>query len=281
MTLPEHYDEIVVSMEICIKDNEYKSIATGFLVGFNLNKKNEEGKDLYSTYLVTNKHVFGDKSNLWFKFNLKEGDSKRYLLDLIKKDKKIWLEHENKNVDLAVLPIDTNFFKKEGVELRWVREEDMMFIEIMKNLKISVGDEIFVVGFPMGLAGNYKKYVIVRKGIIARLDDEIITTENSFLIDSFIFPGNSGGPVILKPSFIGTENKPPINKAYIMGVVKSYILYTDIAYSSQTNLPRVSFMENSGLAEVIPLDYLRDIAKEHISKIDTVTIESPKKEVNE
>ena len=66
-----------------------------------------------------------------------------------------------------------------------------------------------------------------------------------------------------------------------MGVVKSYILYTDIAYSSQTNLPRVSFMENSGLAEVIPLDYLRDIAKEHISKIDTVTIESPKKEVNE
>jgi len=98
---------------------------------------------------------------------------------------------------------------------------------------------------------------------IARVRDTLDSPERfkSFLIDSFIFPGNSGGPVVLKPEsplnqFAG--EKPPIKAAYLLGIVRGFIPYTDVAVSAQTGRPRVTFEENSGLTEVIPMDYIED-----------------------
>jgi hypothetical protein len=76
----------------------------------------------------------------------------------------------------------------------------------------------------------------------------------NFIIDALVFPGNSGGPVVLKPDIAaiqGTRNQPA---AYLIGVVVSFIPYTELAVSAQTHRPRVSFEENSGLAEVLPVD---------------------------
>lgn len=273
--LHKDYPETVVSIEMQKNINEFQTIATGFLVGFKLNKKNESGEDLYSTYIVTNKHVFENKKEIWLRFNLKD-IHKRYPFPLLDKNDKInWLIHKNPKVDLAVAPISLDYLNQEGVELKWISDKNMLFTETIKELNVSIGDEVFVLGFPMGLSGQEKKYVVVRGGIIARLDDEIIKTENYFLIDAFIFPGNSGGPVILKPTISSVIGTKPIDKAYLIGIVKGYLPYEDVAYSLQTNKPRVIFTENSGLASIIPLDYLRDIVKEHMSKIDTITMEHP------
>lgn len=51
---------------------------------------------------------------------------------------------------------------------------------------------------------------------------------------------------------------PTINKAYLLGVVRDYIPYIDTAFSLQTKRPRVTFEENSGLADVIPADYIEE-----------------------
>jgi len=128
-------------------------------------------------------------------------------------------------------------------------------------LGITQGDEIYILGFPMGLAGEERKYAIARSGIIARLDDEIIDTTYSFLVDSSVFPGNSGGPVILKPAITSIEGTTPVNRAYLLGVVKGYIPYEEVAYSLQTDppQPRIKFVENSGLASAVPLDFVREI----------------------
>lgn len=58
------------------------------------------------------------------------------------------------------------------------------------------------------------------------------------------------------------EGTTPVNRAYLLGVVKGYIPYEEIAYSLQTDppQPRIKFVENSGLASVVPLDYVRDVA---------------------
>jgi len=50
------------------------------------------------------------------------------------------------------------------------------------------------------MSGVERNYVIARCGMIARFDDEILTTSRTFLIDAAVFPGNSGGPVIVKPN---------------------------------------------------------------------------------
>ncbi|MFH7813516.1 hypothetical protein ACH0C8_16575, partial [Acetobacter lovaniensis] len=63
----------------------------------------------------------------------------------------------------------------------------------MKDLGVSAGDSVFVLGFPLNLgAGLQRNYVIVRPGAIARGID---SPAGNLLIDSHVSPGNSGGHV--------------------------------------------------------------------------------------
>jgi S1-C subfamily serine protease len=126
----------------------------------------------------------------------------------------------------------------------------------MKNLEVTEGDFIYVLGFPMGIVAKDRQYVILRQGVIARIRDLFENRNTDFVVDAVVFPGNSGGPVILKPEVIsitGTKSNP---KAGLIGIIKSYIPYQDVAISQQTNRPRVVFEENSGLSLVEPVDHI-------------------------
>lgn len=142
------------------------------------------------------------------------------------------------------------------------RSEDALLTRAKaKELGLSEGDGVYVLGFPMGLVGQREDYVIVRQGAIARVRDVLVldsTEPSTFLVDSFIFPGNSGGPVILRPELVSVGGTPAMSKAYLLGVVRDYLPYTDVAISAQTKHPRVTFEENSGLADVIPADYIEE-----------------------
>jgi hypothetical protein len=50
----------------------------------------------------------------------------------------------------------------------------------------------------------------------------------------------------------------------LIGVVRGFIPYTDVAVSQQTLRPRVTFEENSGLAEVIPVDQVNETIVEYL-----------------
>ena len=126
----------------------------------------------------------------------------------------------------------------------------------MNSQGMSEGDFIYVLGFPMGIMEPLRQYVISRTGIIARLRDTLDGTNKDFLIDAMIFPGNSGGPVINKPEVISIEGTSSVPSPYLIGIVSSYLTYTDTAVSKQTGQSRVVFEENSGLAVVIPADYI-------------------------
>ena len=120
------------------------------------------------------------------------------------------------------------------------------FCERIK-IDFSEGNEVIVLGFPMGLAGKEQNYVIARQGIIARIGDLLDGHSKSFLIDSSIFPGNSGGPVIAKPTLFTIRGGDTLPYAKLIGMVSAYLPYEDIAYSLQTNppTPRVSFLSNA------------------------------------
>ena len=119
-------------------------------------------------------------------------------------------------------------------------------------MKFSEGDEIFVMGFPLGLAGDERNYVIVRQGMVARIRDWYEGYSKEFLIDSSIFPGNSGGPVIAKPTMFSYGQTMPRPK--LIGMVAAYLPYEDVAWSRQTGRPKMISEENSGLATVVPID---------------------------
>src|SRR5260370_32697099 len=132
----------------------------------------------------------------------------------------------------------------------------------MKVQDMGRGEELFVLGSHVGVTGFERTYVIARPGRIARLDDEMLAASRTFLIDAAVFPGNSGGPVIVKPNSDSLAGRRPIDQAYLVGMVRSYLPYEEIAYSLQTDppTPRMVFTEHSGLADVIPMDCVKEPA---------------------
>ncbi|MCW3996945.1 MAG: serine protease, partial [Candidatus Bathyarchaeota archaeon] len=128
----------------------------------------------------------------------------------------------------------------------------------LNDLGIMEGDFAYVLGFPMGLIGKNRNTVIARSGTIARIRDTLAKNNKEFLIDAFVFPGNSGGPVISKPELFAIEGTKSQRASYLIGIAKSYVPYRDFAISRQTRRLRVIFEENSGLAAVHPIDYVQE-----------------------
>lgn len=113
----------------------------------------------------------------------------------------------------------------------------------------------------MGLVGGERNFVIVRSGVIARIRDALAGQSKEFLIDTAIFPGNSGGPVVTKPEVLSISGTKAVDKSYLIGMVSGYVPYQNVAISTQTQRPRVIFEENSGLASVVPIDFVVEIIK--------------------
>ena len=158
--------------------------------------------------------------------------------------------------DIAVLPIlAVSIPNPSGISIgQYMFHDDTntLLRDRLTDMEFREGNEVFVLGFPLAMIGGDKNYVIARQGIIARIQDWYDYAAKYFLIDASIFPGNSGGPVLAKPTLhtYGTT----IPSAMLIGVVSGYLPYHDIARSDQTGRPILSYSENSGLAVVVPVD---------------------------
>ena len=128
---------------------------------------------------------------------------------------------------------------------------------------VSEGDGVFVLGFPMGDVGGERNHAIVRGGTIARVRDALAGTTDTMLLDCFVFPGNSGGPVVLRPERTTIEGTPSPQRALLLGLVKSYVPYRDVATSAQTGRARIVFEENTGLCSATLIDVVADLARRH------------------
>lgn len=181
--------------------------ASGFIYG-EFDSKIDEAHNRYSLFLVTNRHVIEDhikatSGPLSVRLNPKSGVAvQEYDFPLIVDGKRTWHVHPDPTIDIAVVSINGPAFEQLGVKHDYFRSEsDLLSRAHAKELGLTEGYGVFVLGFPMGLVGALQDYVIVREGSIARVRDtlEFPDRAKSFLIDSFVFPGNSGGPVVLKP----------------------------------------------------------------------------------
>ena len=176
----------------------------------------------------------------------------------------IWTGHPDENIDVAVFQINITAIKKAGMIHSYFKSDsDVMLTQEMKKEQVCEGDFLYVLGFPMGLMPSDRQHVLVRSGIIARIRDLFENRNSSFTIDSFVFPGNSGGPVVYKPETVSIQGTSATRRAALIGIVKSYIPFRDVAVSQQTKKPRVIFEENSGLANVETVDKIVETIQAH------------------
>jgi hypothetical protein len=179
-----------------------------------------------------------------------------------------WFYHPDKNIDIAAVRVNWKFLQDNGFEPNFFANDQHVANTVkLKDLEITAGDGIFVLGFPMNLTGTQRNYVIVREGVIARISEMLDGASKSFMLDALVFPGNSGGPVVLKPEISSIQGTKSQSAAYLIGIVLSYIPYVDVAVSTQTHHPRITFEENSGLVEVLPTDYIDEAIKVYRSTL--------------
>jgi hypothetical protein len=126
---------------------------------------------------------------------------------------------------------------------------------LLPSKLVDVTAPVVILGFPMGLRSERYATPIARHGIVARSDS------GELMLDCFVFPGNSGGPVFYSPVIkVGVNlNTPLVNSERIIGVIIEYIPYVDVAISPQTKRPRITFEENSGLCVATPADKIIEL----------------------
>lgn len=255
---PKYLDSVVAIGKDDGK-GEIHWMGTGFLFGFRLPEQNYEN-NIYSIFLVSNRHVLQGHNYVYLRFNPQGGQpAQNHRLDIVVGGTNLYRRHPNiKDVDVAVVSIPQSYINnliKNGVKPEFFTYDNESFlINDLKSIEVTEGNDVFALGFPMGLVGETRQYVILRGGVISRIHDMLEGYSTDYIVDAPIFPGNSGGPVIIKPELVSIKGTKSQKESRLIGLVKSYIPYRDIAVSPQTGRPRVVFEENTGLTNVEPVD---------------------------
>jgi hypothetical protein len=282
--IPPHYFSAVVALGAerlqiltpgAAPQMAWATEGTGFFYGELTENDPDPKKRKYRLFLVTARHVVDMHVKaqredpklppLSARLNPKDlgAAAQEFIIPSVETgDNHTWFFHPNTAIDVAVVPINGPMLLDKGISFEHF-DSDVVVAprEKMKEIEVSEGDGVFVLGFPMGLSGKQRNYVILRQGAIARIAEMLGNASTTFMLDCFVFPGNSGGPVILKPDMVSIQNTKSNDKAYLIGMVLDTKDYTDVAYSKQTGQPRVLFEENSGLADIIPMDYIDETIK--------------------
>ena len=271
--IPPPFFDCVVAIGKPNPDGTKSWIGTGFLFGKYSNTREDKQKE-YTIYLVTNKHVLVNQTDIVLRFNPQNDQAAMdFPIKLISNGKMIWTGHPNINVDVAAFRINAQKLRDVGMKFHFFLSDETVFTkDDLIKIETHEGDSIYVLGFPMGLVAPDRQHVILRGGAIARIRDLFEGRSTDFVVDAMVFPGNSGGPVILRPEITSIEGTKSNNRSCLIGVIKSYIPYQDVAISQQTKRPRVIFEENTGLSLVEPVDYIFETIAE-IEKMKKPTTE--------
>lgn len=199
-------------------ENEWDGRGTGFLVARNVDA------DSVRVFLVTNKDVLHEDprqreraSRIRLHVNKKNADGtiQGEVVDILSPGTgtdKAWRGHPDPDVDVLAFDITALLIARPDIEKKWATYDLFLNNERMRELEITMGEEVVIVGYPLGLRHRTSNLPLVRSGIIATkigesLEDEIRETDGTirkrilrgFLIDGATIPGSSGSPVVLKP----------------------------------------------------------------------------------
>ncbi len=274
--IPPKFLDCVVAIGFGNDGEETHYCATGFLYA----KRVSTDEPIYSYALVTNKHVFDGHRKARIRFNQKGSeDAKEFGIELCDDGgQPYWAT--DPEVDLAVIAFRPDMLVEHNIQFSAFRSDrDILTLEAAHNAGISEGDGVFALGFPLGLVGEQRNYVIVRQGVIARIRDAFEGANSEILMDMTIFPGNSGGPVLTRPEITAIQGTMPFGRSALIGVVSAYLPYEDVAVSVQTGHQRIVFHENSGLAVVVPIEHVMKLFDQNVEewhRRGVATVDIPK-----
>jgi hypothetical protein len=97
--------------------------------------------------------------------------------------------------------------------------------------------------------------------MIARLDAETLE-ENAMFLDAPIFPGNSGGPVICKPTNVHLDKTKAVDKAYLLGLATKYFTEKEIQEAALNEEDLKKLEGHLGLSKIVVVDAIYEAITE-------------------
>lgn len=266
MLPPEFLNAVVAIENRHASSTSFVIGGTGVLVWYSETSRPKEG-GRGQIFLVTARHVLKNKPSVYLRFNKGAGGpGQPFELSLRDaRGKSKWIHPDDPEIDVAAIRVEPRFLEKHDVHIYRVPEWNIADSKKMSEVGISLGDNIYVLGFPSLVEGLGRKYVIVRSGIVSCLDEGVFDGI-SFLVEATVYPGNSGGPVFTRPTVESVGETRAVTQSYLVGIILKNLQYQDVAYSRQTDRARVVFMENSGLAVVLPMDYVNSMILKHLGR---------------
>lgn len=137
-----------------------------------------------------------------------------YQINIRDKGNPIWVRHPI--VDVAAMNVEL----PKGIDIELFSTDILSNDDHIKNFEIHPGDELFVLGYPLNVESNPSGFPVLRSARIANYPLIPTASYPTFLLDLTIFPGNSGGPVILDSRnriYNGTTNVGSVNM--VMGII--------------------------------------------------------------
>lgn len=259
---------------------------TGFLVS---QEANINGVSNRRVFLITNKHMLGD-------WNLADGNPLNYhnsidvffyrandpsglsykptRIELKKtsgqlKEGKVFF-HPDPKIDIALVATDEEISSDNNIDFISFDKTYLLNFNKITSWLIGLGDQVFAIGYPLGITSLKNNYPIVKSGYVASLPGEEFSIDvpvinrrgdrviarvqgKILLVDGLLVPGNSGGPVILA-SELKVRRDPKTNqlqfattqtKNYVIGIVSSGL-------------------GPSGLTVVYSSDYIQDLVEQYL-----------------
>ena len=172
----------------------------------------------------------------------------------------LFTQHPNSLIDIAVLPLSGEYITNNNLEFpAFDIDKNALTSKELRDNGVEEGSTIYMLGFPMGLVPKLSSHPICRLGCIARISEDQIQEQKNILIDIQNFPRNSGSPIINRPEILSIEGTKSLNQSVLVGIIHSYIPYTEQLRSTQTNEVVEIRRENSGLAYAHPVEFIREI----------------------
>lgn len=253
--IPQVFINAVVSIGVRNTDRSVRWIATGFFLIRMISE--DQGRP----FLVTNRHVFNGKQSIVIRMKEKDVDTlKECDAPLVSEGKSLFHQHPNPKIDIAVLPLNAEFITNNHLEFpAFDIDKHALTSTELRNSGVDEGSLVFMLGFPLGLVNNNSGLPICRLGCIARMSETQIEEEYNILADIQNFPGNSGSPIILRPELMSIQGSKSLDKSVLVGIIHSYIPYKESLINSQTGETVEIRSENSGIANVHPVEFIKEI----------------------
>ena len=234
--IPKHYVNAVLSIGEQQPNGNRRWFATAFIAG----KKVASDPTKSNIYLITNKHVVDVLDTILLRFNSKDGSGVKDMPCILRDRNVEWFSrHPSQAIDIVACKLHGGNVQSVA-NLSWFDIDDnALTLSQMQSSGVDEGCFVYAIGFPMGIVSDRINAPIVRLGCISKIEDAF------------------GG--LSRPELASGGSTNHNSHANLIGIVSSYIPYTDSLISRQTGKTVMVHRENSGLTNVFPVDRIKEV----------------------